>query len=153
MLLLTGWVNKAYGRSKLTVPLGTPVLEYPFVLGINRVVGGPAVVGGPGQVAALKQQIAGAVIADDEDDVALQVFFLGGQFPQVDAAQPILGDLEFHGGLPLAFAHIVFANRRFRLWGALYRIKRLNESSAVSVVVAGSIDLQLERRLPGSRSP
>jgi len=117
------------------------------MLCINRVVGGPPIVGGPRQFAALKQQITGAVIADDEDDVALQVFFLGGQLSQVDAAQPIVGNLEFHGGLPLAFAQVVFTDGRVGLRDAIERIKTFHQPRPVSVVVAGSIDLQLERRL------
>ena len=115
------------------------------MLCIDRVVGGPAVVGCPRQFAALKQQITGAVIADDEDDVALQVFFLGGQLSQVDAAQPIVGNLEFHGGFPLAFAQVVFTDGRVRLRGAFQRVKSFDQPGPVSIVVACSKDLHLER--------
>ena len=55
------------------------------VIGINRVVGRPTIIGAPGQFAALKQKIAGTVVAYDEDDVALYILLLRGQLPQIDA--------------------------------------------------------------------
>ena len=108
--------------------------------GIDRVIGGPTVVSGPGKFTALKQQIAGAVITDNEDDVTLQVFSLGSQLPKVDATQPILGDLEFDCWFPLAFAHIVVTDGRVRLRGPLKRIKTLSARLASSRLVS-SMDL------------
>ena len=42
-------------------------------VGVDRVVVGPAVVGLPGVVGALEEDVGRAVVADDEDDVALPV--------------------------------------------------------------------------------
>ena len=87
----------------------------PLMVCINREIGWPAVVSRPGQVTALKEQIAGAIIADDENNVALNSAGLFRQFPQLDAAQPIFGNLKFYRGLPIAFAQVVFTDGRVRL--------------------------------------
>ena len=55
---------------------------HPFMHGVNREISWPAVVGRPGQVAALKQQITGAIIADNEDDVALYPLVSSVSFPR-----------------------------------------------------------------------
>ena len=94
----------------------------------------------------MEQQVAGTVIANDEDDVALQVFYLGGQLPEVDTAQPIVGDLEFYSGLPLTFAQVVFADGRGRLRDSMEQVKSLHQPGPVSIVVARSEDLQFECR-------
>ena len=67
----------------------------PLGMGVDRVVVGPAVVGLPGVVRALKEDVGRAVVADDEDDVALPVR-LGvlvderREPAEVDAAGPVV---------------------------------------------------------------
>ena len=115
-----------------------------WMIGINRVVSGPTIVGAPRQFAALKQEIAGAVIAHDEDDVALNVLLLRSQLSQVDAAQPILGDLEFHGRIPIAVPHIVFAHRRVYLSLALEGVETFHQPRTITVVITSTENLQLK---------
>ena len=82
-----------------------------LVVVVQRIlVGRPTVVGQPGQIAALEKQIAGAVITHNENDVALHAAVLRGELAEIDTAQPILGNLKFHGWFPLAFAQTAFAN-------------------------------------------
>ena len=112
--------------------------------GINREIGGPTIVGGPGQVAALKQQIAGSVITHDEDDVALCSRIFSCQFPQIYAAQPIVGNGKFNRGFPVTFVNVILANWWYLLRGAFERVKTFHQSSPISVVVTGPKDLQIE---------
>ena len=115
--------EQAVGPIEAHRPAGDAGAGPPSMPCVNRVISGPAVVGGPGQVAALKEQIAGAVVAYDEDDVTLDPGLLCCQLPQVDAAQPILGDFNLDRRLPIAFADIVFTHRRIGLDFAFERLK------------------------------
>src|SRR5207302_8013731 len=54
----------------------------------------PPVICRPGRVAALEEEITGAVVAHDEDDVTLQAFLLGCQFSEVNSTWPIMRDRE-----------------------------------------------------------
>ncbi len=83
-----------------------PATPVPFVLAvvIQRELRGPPVVGLPGVVGALEQVARLALVADDEDDVALEAFLEFGELGHVDAADPIVGDQELGAGLPLAEA-------------------------------------------------
>ena len=76
-------------------------------MGVEGIVVRPAVVGLPGVVGALEQDVGRAIVADDEDDVALPVglgVVVGdGREPaQVDAAGPVAGDRQRRGRLPPA---------------------------------------------------
>ena len=135
------------------VRVGAPL--FPFL--ISRVailvvvvkrplVSRPTVVGLPGHVAALEEQIAGAIIAHDEDDVALHAALLGSEFAQIDAAQPIVWNLKFYGRFPLAFAQTVFAYQRIGLGFARQRIETLHETTAGSAVVTRAEDFQIKLR-------
>ena len=66
----------------------------------------------------MEQQIAGAVIADNEDDVTLDSSLLCCQFPKVNTAQPIFRDSNSTDGSHWHSRHIVFTNRRIRLCNA-----------------------------------
>ena len=117
------------------------------VVVVERIlVGGPAVVGQPGHVTALKKQLAGTVIPHRENDVALHAPFFLAEFAQVDAAQPIPGNLKLHRRFPLAFAQAALADRRIGLGLALQRIESLHEPSSGSAVITGTEDLQIKRR-------
>ena len=113
---------------------------------VNGIVGRPAVVSGPGQITALKEQVAGAVITHDEDDVALNAFLFRGELAEIDTAEPILRNLKFDGRLPVALAEIVFADRRIWLGFAFEGFKGAHETPAVTVVITRPEDLQLEGR-------
>jgi hypothetical protein len=91
--------------------------------GVDGIVGRPAVVGRPGQITALEEKIAGTIISNDEDDVALNVFLLGGELTEVNPAEPILRNLNLDRRLPIAFADIVFTHRRIGLDFAFERLK------------------------------
>lgn len=67
-------------------------------------INGPAVVGTPCQLTALKEQVAGAVVANNKDDVALQPAGRGCQLAEINATEPVFGYVEFNGWIPLAFA-------------------------------------------------
>ena len=54
----------------------------------------PAIVRLPGRVRTLEDEISRAIVADDEDDVALQTVPLGGEFAKINSAQPILRNLD-----------------------------------------------------------
>merc|ERR1711964_177416 len=109
---------------------------------------GPTIVGLPGQVAALKKQVARAVVAHDEDHVTLQAVLLGSEFALIDAfhllggelaqihaAQPVVGNLKFYRRFPLAFAQAILADRRIGLDLALYRIEFLHGTPAGAAIV------------------
>ncbi len=49
---------------------------------------------------------------EDKDDVALDPAGQRRQLPEINPAQPVLGNLKLHRGRPLAFAQIILAHRR-----------------------------------------
>ena len=81
-------------------------------MGVDRVVARPAVVGLPGVVGALEQDVGRAVVADDEDDVALPVGLDVGvderrQPAEVDAAGPVVGNRQRGRRLPPALVQVL----------------------------------------------
>src|SRR5207244_3691308 len=50
----------------------------------------PAIVSLPGRVRALENEVSSAVIANDEDYIALQSLAFRGEFAEIDAAGPIV---------------------------------------------------------------
>ena len=117
-------------------------------MGVDRVVVRPAVVRLPGVVAALEEDVGGAVVADDEDDVALPVRCstlsgIRGEPAEIDAAGPVGGNLQFRRGLPAAFAQ-----RRVRSAGpaasSLKRAEGRHETRAASAIIAHAKDFDLK---------
>src|SRR5262249_39464455 len=106
----------------------------------------PAIVGGPGRVAALEQKVAGPVVPDDEDDIALQLLALGGQLAEVDAARPVVGDGERRRRLPSALAQALHADLRVGLRFAGKRAKLTGVAASLTAVVAQAIEVYHERR-------
>ena len=104
-------------------------------MGVEREVVRPAVVGLPGIVGALEQDVGRAIVADDEDDVALPVR-LGVPFddrrepPEIDAAEPVGGNRQTDGRLPPALVQVLGAGRGDRLGLALERAERRHEPRA-----------------------
>ena len=89
-------------------------------VGVQRMVGRPAVVGLRGVVAGLEQHVGAARVADDEDDVALPIRLVGRggqrrQPAQVHTAQPVGGNLQRRGRIPAAFAEPLVADGRDRV--------------------------------------
>ena len=76
---------ESHAHTAAPVPLALSIV-------IERGLRGPAVVGLPGVVRALEQVARLALIANDEDDVALNTLREFGELGQVDAADPLLGD-------------------------------------------------------------
>src|SRR2546430_7175686 len=56
--------------------------------------------------------ICRAIVADDEDDVALQSIALGGEFAEVNAARPVLRNFDPGTRFPLTIAHAFLAKDR-----------------------------------------
>ena len=71
----------------------TPVPDVLAVV-VQRELVRPAVVGLPGRVGALEQEVGAAVVAHDEDHVALPAFPFGGELADIDAAQPGCGNFQ-----------------------------------------------------------
>ena len=107
---------------------------------------GPAVVGLPRVVAALVDEVGAAIIAHDEDDVALQAFERGGEFADIDAAHPVGGDFDFRARLPRAVANTLGPDWRIGLHFSLERTESLHEASAIAAVVAEAEDIEGEAR-------
>ena len=84
-------------EARLDVRAPVPLL---LAVVVERELAGPAVVGVPGGVGALEQEVGPAVVADDEDDVALQPLALGRELAEVDAAGPVVGDRQRDGTAP-----------------------------------------------------
>ena len=80
-----------------------------FRIGVNRILVRPLVVGLPGVIAALKQNIGGAIVADNEDDVTLPITMSARvrkrrQPTDVNAARPVTGNVERDATFPFALA-------------------------------------------------
>ena len=61
-----------------------------FPVVIERKLVRPSIVGLPGKVAALKEIIAAPIVAQNKDHITLPAFGRG-EFPEINAADPILG--------------------------------------------------------------
>ena len=87
-------------------------------MGVERVVVRPAVVGLPGVVGALEEDVGRAIVADDEDDVALPVGLVVAvgerrEPSQVDAAGPVAAESSAGvARLPPALVQVLGAGRR-----------------------------------------
>src|SRR5262249_52012564 len=120
----------------------------PFFLAVvvERELAGPSVVGVPGGVGDLEEEVRLAVVADDEDDIALKPLARGGELPQVDAAGPVGRDRERCAGLPGALPQPLGPDRRIGLDLARDRPELLHQPAAVALVIAHPVELQAERR-------
>src|SRR5205823_4097824 len=107
---------------------------------VERELAGPSVVSVPGGVGDLEQEVSLAVVADDEDDVALKPLALGGELPQVDAADPVGGDHDRCAGLPGALAQPLGPDRRIGLDLAPDRPELVHEPAAVALVITQPVD-------------
>src|SRR5437588_6269422 len=113
---------------------------------VKRPLAGPAVVCRPGGIAALEEKVTGAVIADNKDDVALQLFTLRGELADVDAARPILRDRKAHARLPLAFAQALHADGRIRLRFTFERAQMQYVPAALALIVTEAVQIDHKRR-------
>ena len=130
---------EAHAHTAAPVPLVLAVV-------IQRELGGPAVVGLPGIVGALEQVARLALIADDEDDVALEAFLELGEFGHVDAADPILREKQLGTGLPLAEAFAFRTDLRIGLDATFERAHVAHESPGLPAVKTHSVDVDGEVR-------
>ena len=120
----------------------------PLVLAVvvERELGGPAVVGLPGVVGALEQVARLALIADNEDDVALDALLELGELGHVDAADPILGDQQLGTRLPLAEAIPLRSHLGVGLGATFERAHVTHESTGLPAVKAHAVDVDGEVR-------
>src|SRR5262249_43860712 len=116
------------------------------VVDIERVVVGPRVIGLPGVVATLKDEVSRAVVAKDEDQVALIAVLDCGKLAEVDAAHPILGDFQRRAGFPLAFAQALLADGGRGLRLSRERAESLDVPPALALVITETIQVDHERR-------
>ena len=117
---------------------------------VDRIVIGPLVVGLPGIVGALKQNLCRAIIANDENHVALpvslrRIFFDQTQPTEIDSAHPVAGNRQCRRRGPAAFSQMLFAEFGSRLFDTGKRTKSFHQPSAASTVITGTKDLDLER--------
>ena len=106
---------------------------------------GPAVVGLPGVVRALKDQVGAAVIAHDEDDVALHPFAFGRELAEIDAAGPVRRNFQRGARLPLTIAQALGADGRVGLHCTRERPERREVTSSGPAVEAHAIHVESER--------
>ena len=116
---------------------------------VQRIVVGPAVVGLPGVVAALEKNVRRPVVPHDEDHVALPARHRGAvrqqsQTTEVNAADPVSGNLQGRRRLPLAFAQPPGPDLRIRLHPPRKRTERLHQPRTAAAVVAHPDNLDLE---------
>src|SRR5207245_10443405 len=90
------------GPVKADVDTAAPI---PLLLAVivEGELAGPAVIRLPGGVGALKDQIGAAIIADDEDEVALKLFTFSGEFAEIDPARPVRRNHQLCARFPLTF--------------------------------------------------
>ena len=118
-------------------------------IGVDRKMARPGVVGVPGVVGALEEDVGGAVVGDDEGDVALPggCRVVGGDHgkpAEVHAADPVGGNLDPCRGLPAALVEIFFAGLGVGLRHALKGAKRRHQPGTAAAVVAQPKDLEPE---------
>jgi len=130
---------EAHAHAAAPVPLVLAVV-------VERELGGPAVVGLPGVVGALEQVARLALIADDEDDVALEAFLELGELGHVDAADPILRDQQLGARLPLAEAFAFRTDLRIGLDATFERAHVAHESPGLPAVETHSVNVDGEVR-------
>src|SRR6185369_4987181 len=86
------------------------------------------------------------VVLDDENDVALPAFFLGGKLGEENAALPIRGDLEAETGLPIAFEKTLRSHGRIRLGFTGKRPQAEKAASPESLVITQAEKFDAKRR-------
>ncbi len=64
----------------------------------------------------MKKKVALSIVADDEDQVALQLLALLRELAYVNAAEPVVWNRESGRRFPLAFTQADVAHRRVGLW-------------------------------------
>jgi hypothetical protein len=97
----------------------------------------------------LKQDIAGAIVGDYKNNVALPVGFVGlfsdgRKSAEINAAEPIVRDREFIARFPSAFMKGFFAGFRSRLLDSLDGIGACHQAGTFAAVVAGAKELDFE---------
>src|SRR4051812_9636038 len=92
----------------------------------------PPIVRLPRGIGALKNEVRLTVVANDKDDVALQAFALGCQFPKIDSAQPVLGNCQRRACVPAAVPDSIRPEGRLGLDRAFERSQVLNVTPASS---------------------
>ena len=112
---------------------------------IKGELAGPAVVGLPGVIRTLKNEVGAAVIAHNEDDVALQTFAFRRELAKIDAAGPVRRNLQRGARLPLAIAHALGADGWVGLHCARERPERREVTSSGPAVEAHAIHVDGER--------
>ena len=117
-----------------------------FAVVVERKLRRPAVVGLPGVVGALEQVARLALIADDEDDVALDALLELGELGHVDAADPILRDQQLGTRLPLAEAIPLRPDLGIGLDATFERAHVAHESTGLPAVETHAVDVDGEVR-------
>ena len=130
---------ESHAHTASPVPLALSIV-------IERGLRGPAVVGLPGVVRALEQVARLALVADDEDDVALNALREFGELGQVDAADPLLGDQELGAGFPLAETFALRTDLRIGLHASFERAHVAHESPGLPAVEAHPVNIDGEVR-------
>src|SRR4029079_9524621 len=85
-----------------------------------------------------------AVVAHDEDRVALDGLALGGELGEVDAARPVRGDRDRRAGLPLADPQAVRVDQRILLDLSGERAEVADVPRARAAVVAHAVEVDGE---------
>jgi hypothetical protein len=94
----------------------------------------------------LKDKISAAIVADDEDDVALPPLLFRGEFAEINAAQPITRNLEARARFPFANANAPRSDGRVGLGATGKRTEGRHMPPAVAAVVAHAINIDREGR-------
>lgn len=86
----------------------------------------------------MEGEIRGAIIAEDEDKVGLELGAEFSEFAEVDAAGPIARYLEFDAGFPRAIAKAFVADGWIGLGDAAEFAERMHFAGTFAAVVAHS---------------
>src|SRR5206468_673646 len=93
--------------------------------------------------------VGGAVVRDDEDDIALVTVPGRRQLAEVNAAGPILRHLNGNRRLPAAFAESFLPERWRGLRLALERTEGSHQTPAQPLVIPKAVDIDVNRRRLG----
>src|SRR5262249_46942677 len=105
----------------------------------------PLVVGLPGIGGTLKENVRGAIVADNKNAVALIAVLRSGEFRKIHAAWPVLRHFQTDARFPRTFAQSLLTNLRSHLQLAVERPERLHEPRSSAAVVAHAVDINRER--------
>src|SRR5438128_154724 len=97
-------------------------------------------------VVRLEEKIRRALVADDEDDVALVAVVDGRELAEIEAADPVVGDAQTRAGFPLALAQAFLADGGRGLRLSLELPEAAHMSAAAPLVVPQTIDVDHEPR-------